>query len=290
MTDSPTPTIVVTGATGGLGRAAIDGLLSRGVSASNIVAAGRSREKVDALKQLGVRTAVLDFAEPETLVPAFAGADILVLVSTSEPGNRVPLHAAAIDAAAAAGITHIVYTSAPHAESSALILAPEHKATEEYLQQSGIAHTVLRNNWYNENYGRSLPQIVESGVYLASTGEGRVASASRADYGDAIAAVITTPGALGQVYELNGDVAWTGTEFAAVVSDLLGREISYNAVSTEEHAAILREAGLDDGTIWFVTNLDANIRNGLLDSSGDDLSRLIGRPTTPLADTLREYL
>ncbi|UFS58536.1 SDR family oxidoreductase [Subtercola endophyticus] len=290
MTDYPTPTIVVTGATGGLGRAAIDGLLTRGVSASNIVAAGRSAEKVDALQQLGVRTAVLDFAEPDTLIPAFAGADILVLVSTSEPGNRVPLHAAAIDAAKAAGITHIVYTSAPHADSSALILAPEHKATEEYLQQSGVAHTVLRNNWYNENYGRSLPQVVESGVYLASTGEGRVASASRADYGDAIAAVITTPGALGKVYELNGDVAWTGTEFAAVVTDLLGREIAYNSVSTEEHAAILREAGLDDGTIWFLTNLDANIRDGLLDSSGDDLSRLIGRPTTPLADTLREYL
>ena len=128
MTDAPPSTIVVTGATGGLGRAAIDGLLARGVAASSIVAAGRNAEKLDALKHLGVRTAVVDFAEPDTLIPAFAGADTLVLVSTSEPGNRVPLHAAAIDAAKAAGITHIVYTSAPHADTSALILAPEHKA------------------------------------------------------------------------------------------------------------------------------------------------------------------
>ncbi|MEF2976295.1 SDR family oxidoreductase [Subtercola sp. YIM 133946] len=292
MSDS-TPTIVVTGATGPLGRAAVDALIARGVAPQNIVAAGRNAEKVDALRQLGVRTAVIDFAEPATLTAAFEGADTLVLVSASEPGNRVPLHSNAIDAAKAAGVTQIVYTSAPRADSSPLILAPEHKATEEYLRASGVAATILRNNWYNENYSRTLAQVAESGVYLASTGDGRVASASRPDYAEAIAAVLTGGGLTGgsgadaRVYELSGDIAWNGDDFASVLTQLLGREVIYRSVTSAEHAEILRGAGLDDATIGFLVGLDANIADGLLDTSGDDLSRLIGRPTTPLADTLR---
>ncbi|GGF37624.1 SDR family oxidoreductase [Subtercola lobariae] len=289
MTDS-TPTIVVTGATGGLGRGAVDALLARGVDPASIVAAGRNPSKVDALQPLGVRTAVIDFTDPASLAAAFEGADTLVLVSASEPGQRVQQHINAIDAAKAAGVTHIVYTSAPHADSSALILAPEHKATEEYLQASGVTNTILRNNWYNENYERALPQIAATGVYLASTGDGRVASASRLDYAEAIAVVLTSPETAGVVYELNGDVAWTGSDFANTLTDVLGRDVHYESVSTEDHVAALSAAGLDAGTIGFLTGIDANIGDGLLDSSGNDLSRLLGRPTTPLADTLRTFV
>jgi NAD(P)H dehydrogenase (quinone) len=293
MTDpasAQTPTIVVTGATGPLGRGAIDSLLARGVAPASIVAAGRDASKVDALRQLGVRTAIIDYSDPATLDAAFEGAGTVVLVSGSDVGQRTQQHRNVIDAAKTAGVTEIVYTSAPRADTTALLVAPEHKLTEEYLEASGVDHTILRNNWYNENYAGTLAQVAESGVYLASTGEGRVASASPADYAEAIAVVLTTPGLTGAVYELSGDVAWTGTDFAATLSEVLGRDVRYESMSTEEHAAALRAAGLPDAAIGFVTGLDANIRDGLLDKSSDDLSRLLGRPTTPLADTLRALL
>ncbi|QWT24608.1 SDR family oxidoreductase [Subtercola sp. PAMC28395] len=281
--------IVVTGATGHLGHLIVESLLARGVAPGDIIAAGRNPEKLDALQPLGVRIAVIDFTNPTSLAAAFEGADTLVLVSGSEVGQRIAQHSNAIDAANAAGISHIVYTSAPRASTSALILAPEHKATEEYLRASGIDFTILRNNWYNENYTRGLGQIAETGVYLASTSDGRVASASRADYAEAVAAVLTAENPSAHVnatYELSGDVAWNGAEFAVTLSDVLGREVAYSSVTADDHAAALRAAGLDEATIGFVTALDANIADGLLDKSSDDLSRLIGRPTTPVGVTL----
>ena len=280
-------TIVVTGATGHLGRLAIDHLLTRGVAATDIVAAGRSTEKLAALAGTGVRTAVIDFTDPATLDAAFAGADALVLVSGSEVGQRAVQHQNAIDAAVRAGVTRIVYTSAPKATTSPLILAPEHKATEEAITASGLSATILRNGWYNENYGQSFAQAAASGVYLASTGEGRVASAARTDYAEAIAAVLTSEGHEGAVYELSGDTAWNGEEFAAAASAALGREIVFRNVTPEEHTAALLGAGLDEGTAGFVVALDGNIRDGLLGETSGDLARLIGHPTTPIADYLR---
>jgi NAD(P)H dehydrogenase (quinone) len=282
-------TIVVTGATGHLGRLTVDHLLARGVPASDIVAAGRTAAKLDELAAAvpGIRTAVIDFADPASLDAAFADVTDLVLVSASEPGNRVALHVNAIEAAKRAGISRIVYTSAPAATTSALVLAPEHKATEEALAASGLDTTILRNNWYHENYGSALAQAAETGVYLTSTGEGRVASASRSDYAEAIAAVLTTPGHEGAVYELSGDVAWTGDEFATAASEALGRPVEYRSVSPEEHLEILAGVGLDAGTAGFVVALDGNIRDGLLAETSGDLSRLIGHPTTPLVDGLR---
>ncbi|RFA06960.1 NAD(P)-dependent oxidoreductase [Subtercola boreus] len=279
--------IVVTGATGHLGRLALTHLLARGVAASDIVAAGRNPEKVDALKSLGVRTAVIDFADPATLAAAFEGADTLLLVSGSDLGGRVEQHRNAIDAAKTAGISRIVYTSAPRADSTDLILAPEHKATEEYLRASGVPFTILRNNWYTENYASTLAQVAGTGVYAASTGEGRVASASREDYAEAAAVVLTTDGHEGAVYELSGDTAWNGSDFAATLSEVLGRAVAFEPLTPDAHTAALRAAGLDDGTVGFVVGLDANIATGALDKSSDDLSALIGRPTTPVADTLR---
>lgn len=285
-TTAPTP-IVVTGATGQLGRLIVDALVARGVAPSDVVAVGRSAEKLAALDATGVRTVVADYADRASLDAAFSGAGTLVLVSGSEVGQRVQQHTNAIDAAVAVGISRIVYTSAPKATTSALVLAPEHKATEEYLASVGVTATILRNSWYSENYAGDVERSAESGVLLSSTGDGRVASASRADYAEAVAAVLTSDGHDGAVYELSGDVAWTYTDLAAAIAEITGKPVEWKNVSPEEHAAVLSSAGLDEGTVGFVVGLDGNIRDGLLSETSGDLARLIGRPTTPLVEGLR---
>jgi NAD(P)H dehydrogenase (quinone) len=278
--------IVVTGATGHLGRLIVEGLLREGVAPAGIVAGGRSVEKLADLGERGVTVTRIDYTDPDSLDSAFQGAETLMLVSGSEVGQRVAQHGAAIDAAARAGVTRIVYTSAPKASSTTLVLAPEHKATEELLAASGIAYTVLRNGWYTENYVATVNQARESGVIAASVGDGLTASASRVDYADAAVAALLGAGHEGKVYELAGDVAWSHAELAQVVADILGTEVVYNALTPEDHLAVLTSAGLDDGTAGFVVALDANTREGLLGETSPDLRTLIGRPSTPLRDGL----
>ncbi|UCN15036.1 SDR family oxidoreductase [Cellulomonas iranensis] len=277
--------VVVTGATGHLGRLAVEGLLAAGVT--DVVAGARGTDRVADLVARGARAAEVDYDRPETLAAAFAGADTVVLVSGSEVGRRVPQHQAVADAAVAAGVRRVVYTSAPHADATELVLAPEHKATEELLAASGLVTTILRNNWYTENYVQSLQQAAATGEIVGSVGQGRVASASRQDFADAIVAVVTGEGHGGQVYELAGDVAWTHDELAAAASQVLGREVVYRDVTPDEQRAGLLAAGLDEGTAGFVVALDQNIKAGTLADTDGTLSRLIGRPTTPLVDGLR---
>ncbi|CAL9372332.1 Quinone oxidoreductase 2 [Nocardiopsis dassonvillei] len=283
--------VVIVGATGHLGRLVVEELLERGTPAAEIVATGRDTDRLAALADRGVRTARIDLDEPATLEPAFAGADTLLLISTGEPGRRVPQHRAAIEAASAAGIGHIVYTSAPGADDTPLVLAPDHRATEEMLAGSGITRTVLRNNWYNENYAATLHQARDHGVFIGSAGRGRVPSAARRDFAAAAATVLADPAAHADaVYELTGDTAWTYDELAGTLSEVLGRDVVYKDLSTAEHVAALVEAGLDEGTAGFAAALDGNIRDGALDEPTGGLRRLTGRPTTPIADTLRELL
>jgi NAD(P)H dehydrogenase (quinone) len=284
-------TIAVTGATGNLGRLTVGHLLARGVSADEIVAVGRNADKLAALSgELGVRTAIADYNDPASLLAAFTGVETLVLVSGSEVGQRVPQHTNAITTAERAGVEHIVYTSAPRVDTSTLAVAPEHKATEEILAASPIEATVLRNNWYNENYEQAFAQAAATGSYLASTGTGKVASASRSDYAEAAAVVAATGAGRGETLELAGDTAWDGAGFAEAASRALGREVVFADVSTEEHARILAGAGLDEGMIGFVTTMDADIAGGALDGPSDVLSGLIGHPTVTLEDTLRTYV
>lgn len=277
--------VVVTGATGHLGRLAVEGLLAAGVT--DVVAGARGTDRVADLVARGARAAEVDYDRPETLAAAFAGADTVVLVSGSEVGRRVPQHQAVADAAVAAGVRRVVYTSAPHADATELVLAPEHKATEELLAASGLVTTILRNNWYTENYVQSLQQAAATGEVVGSVGQGRVASASRQDFADAIVAVVTGEGHDGQVYELAGDVAWTHDELAAAASQVLGRDVVYRDVTPDEQRAGLLAAGLDEGTAGFVVALDQNIAAGTLADTDGTLRRLIGRPTTPLVDGLR---
>lgn len=280
-------TTLITGATGQLGRLTIDSLLARGTDPQTIVAGARDLSKAADLADRGIRVVALDYDDAASVSAALDGVDSVLLISGSEVGRRTSQHKAVIDAAKAAGVGKLVYTSAPKATTSDLVLAPEHKATEELIVASGVPAVILRNNWYTENYVGSAAQAAESGVLAASVGDGKVASASRQDFADAAAVVLLEDGHIGEVYELAGDVAWDFSELAAAVAEVVGRPVEYTALSTEEHAAQLAEAGLDEGTIGFVTALDAGIRGGALAETDGTLARLIGRPTTPLADGLR---
>jgi NAD(P)H dehydrogenase (quinone) len=237
-----------------------------------------------------VRVATLDYGQPDTIAAALEGAETVLLVSGSEVGQRVDQHRAVIEAAEAAGVRRLVYTSAPKADTSPLVLAPEHKATEEILRASGLTFTILRNGWYTENYVGDVQQARETGEIVGAYGDGRVASAPRDDFAAAAAVVLRTEGHDDAVYELSGDAAWGFDELAAAASEVLGRPVVYRAVSSERRAADLAAAGLDEGTVGFVVALEENTRDGLLAETPGDLSRLIGRPTTPLTDALRAAL
>lgn len=277
-------TILVTGATGNLGRLIIASLLERGADPQSIVAGARDTAKA---ADLGVRVAHLDYTDPASIASALDGVDTVILVSGSEVGQRVPQHRAVIDAAKAAGVSKFVYTSAPKATTSDLILAPEHKATEELIAAAELPAVILRNNWYTENYVADLARAAETGVLAAGTGEGRVASASRKDFAEAAAVVALEDGHVGEVYELGGDVAWDYNDLAAAIAEVTGREVAFVALDHDDQVAALREAGLDEGTAGFVAALDTGIKDGALADTDGTLARLIGRPTTPLVEGLR---
>ncbi len=283
-------TLVVTGATGHLGRLTLEFLLAKGVAPSDIVAGGRSTDKLADFAARGVNVVPLDYTKPETLDAAFVGAEQVLLISASDPGQRLAQHSAVVDAAKSAGIAHLAYTSILHADTTEHVLAPDHAATEQLIRESGIPATFLRNGWYTENYTSATEQAAQTGEIVASVGGGRIASASRQDYAEAAAVVLTDPAARGKTYELSGDIAWHHDELAAVASELSGRPVVYRNVTPQQHAEILSGFGLDAGTVAFVVALDQNTRAGLLDSTTGELAALIGRPTTPLVDGLRADL
>ncbi len=279
-------TIAITGATGQLGRLVIDVLL-RTRPASELVAVVRDADKAVDLAERGVAVRVAPYESRADLVTAFDGVDRLLFISGSEAGQRLTQHQNVVAAAIEAGVGSIVYTSAPRADDTDLVLAPEHKATEELIAASGLASTILRNNWYTENYAATVQQAAATGQFVGSAGDGRVASASRIDFAEATSVVLTTDGHQGAVYELGGDIAWTMTDLAAAISEVVGRPVSYVDLSHDEHVAALVEAGLPEGTAGFVAALDANIAAGALDGPTGEISRLIGRPSTPLVEGLR---
>jgi NAD(P)H dehydrogenase (quinone) len=280
--------IVITGATGQLGRHVISSLLRLDVQLPDLVAAGRNADKLGALRELGLATVRVDYTEPATLDEAFAGAETVLLISSSEVGVRVPQHRNAVDAAVRAGVSRLVYTSALGADRGRLLLADEHLATEQAIADSGLPYTILRNGWYTENFEPALRHAETTGVVLASAGDGRVASATREDYAEAIAAVLAQDGHAGQTYELSGDVAWSFDELAAALTEVLDREVTYRRLTPEQHLAELERTGVDESTARFLVALDANIEDGALDLVTGDLSRLLGRHTTLLVDALRE--
>ncbi|MCO1660625.1 SDR family oxidoreductase [Pseudonocardia sp. S2-4] len=279
--------IVVTAASGHLGRLVLAELLDRGVPADQLVAAGRSPDKLADLAGRGVAVVAIDYTDPGTLAKAFSAGDTVLLISSGDLADRVGQHRNAVEAAAAAGVGRLVYTSVLGADDTPLPIAPDHVRTEAIVRESGLPFTFLRNGWYTENYGRSLDQVRGSGVLLTSVGDGRVASATRADFAAATAAVLTGGGHEGKAYELSGDEAWTFDDLAAAFSTLLGREVAHRSVSPEEHRRILVGNGVDPQLVGFLVAMDGAIREGALAVRTGDLSRLAGRPTTPLLEGLR---
>lgn len=279
-------TVAVTGATGQLGALVINELLLT-TEPGSIVAVVRDPAKAAGLAARGVQVRQAAYDDPQGLRAAFAGVDTLLFISSSEAGRRVEQHGNVVDAAVAAGVGRVAYTSAPRATTTGLALAPEHKFTEEYLAATGLPFTILRHNWYTENYLGQIETARATGTVVAAAGDGRVASASRADFAAADATVLTEPGHEGKVYELGGDHAWDFNELADALSQIVGRPVTYRAVDPPTLSGILQGVGLDAGTAGFVAQLDDDIAHGALAETTGELSKLIGRPTTPLLDGLR---
>ena len=279
-------TIVVTGATGGLGRHVVETLLTRGVPAGQIVAIGRRIEKIQDLADRGVNVQRADYDEPESLRKPFADADKVLLVSSSEPGKRIPQHQNVIDAAKAAGVSRIVYTSLPHALSSGMMLAADHIATEQALAASGLPFVVLRNGWYLENY--DLKGALEHGLTGAS-GNGKISIATRADLAEAAAAALVADDLDKQVYELGGEGV-TMAELATELSRQSGREVTYTNLSPDKYIEFLVGVGVPAGFAPVLADSDHHAATGALDTGTEDLARLLGRPATPLADAIRAQL
>ena len=283
-------TILVTAASGHLGRLVIDALLSRGAAPAEIVAGARDTSKLTDVASRGIRVVELDYARPETIAPALVGVDSVLLISGTAFGERVAQHRNVIEAAAAAGVSKLAYTSGPKADTSELILMPEHKGTEAVIAEVGLPAVILRNNWYTENYAQDVAVAANTGVIAAATGSGRVASAPRRDFAEAAAVVLLEDGHVGEVYELGGDAPWTFDELAEAASEVLGRDVAFVAQTPAERVASLVAVGLDEGTAGFVAGIDEGIARGDLAETDGTLARLIGRPTTPLVDALRDVV
>ncbi|MEV4679285.1 SDR family oxidoreductase [Streptomyces kurssanovii] len=281
--------IVVTGATGALGRLVVEELLAT-VPADRVAAVVRDKEKAADLADRGVELRIADYDEPATLEGAFRPGDRVLLVSGSEVGRRVPQHTAVIEAAKAAGVAQLAYTGVLGGPEADFDLAAEHRTTEQLILDSGVPYTFLRNGWYTENYTAALSPVLEHGAVVGSAGDGRIASATRADYAAAAAAVLTGDGHLGRAYELSGDTAWSLAEYAAELSRQTGRTITYNEVPAETHLSILTGAGVPEQFARILVDVDAAIARGRLARTTGDLARLAGRPTTPLAETISAAL
>lgn len=281
--------IAITGATGQLGRLVIQQLLQT-VPASQIVAAVRNPAKAADLAAQGLQVREADYARPATLETAFQGVDKLLLISSSEVGQRATQHAAVIAAAKKAGVKLLAYTSILHAPTSPLALAAEHQQTEEALRASGLPHVLLRNGWYTENYAASIPPALQFGAVMGSAQQGRIASAARADYAAAAAAVLTRDGQAGKVYELAGDSAYTLAEFAAEIASQSGKAVVYKDLPPADYAAALEQAGLPKGFAELLADSDVGASKGGLYDDSHQLSQLIGRPTTLLSDVVKATL
>ncbi|KQQ99838.1 NAD(P)-dependent oxidoreductase [Arthrobacter sp. Leaf141] len=279
--------IVVTGATGQLGRHVIAALLERGVPAAGIVATGRDTGKLADFAARGVQVRAMDYTDAASVAAALEGASRVLLISGSEVGQRVEQHRTVIEAAKAAGVELLAYTSIANADTTGMKLAGEHQATETLLRESGVPFVLLRNGWYLENYTEQLPGTLAQGALAGSAGDGKVSGAARADYAHAAAAVLVAGDQAGKVYELGGDHAFSMADLAAEITAATGQEITYTDLPAEDYAGILVGVGVPAPFADILADSDLGIARGDLLVSSGDLARLIGRPTTSLSEALR---
>jgi len=280
----------VTGSTGAFGALAVHHLLKLKVPAASIVAIARDEAKAAGLKALGVQVRVADYGDKASLEKALKGVDRLLLVSGNDFSQRAAHHKNVIDAAKADGVKLIAYTSVSKAPTSTNAVAPDHKATEEYLKKAGIPFVLLRNNWYTENYTDDVKHSKASGVIALATGKGKVASASRTEYAEAAAKVLTGEGHAGKIYELTGPMAWDFNELAKVATELVGRPVTYQAQTAAERQKVLVSVGLPEGVAAFVAALDTSVAEGTLAEATGDLEKLLGRKPQALKEGLKAAL
>ncbi len=278
------PTYAVTGASGQLGRVAVQELLARGVPASEVVAVVRTRGKAADLTDRGVQVREADYSRLETLGAALAGVERMLLVSSSEAGQRVAHHTNVIQAAKTAGASRVVYTSMLNADDTTNPLAGEHQDSERALREMDVPFTLLRNGWYTENYTDQIGQYLEAGEILGAAGNGRISTASRQDYAAAARALREDEGG-NRTYELGGP-AFDLPELARIITEITGIKVTYRDLPVAEYASWLQQAGLDEATALFAAALDASIARGDLETNSQDLTQLLGRPATPFNEVI----
>ena len=281
--------IAITGATGQLGNLVIEQLLQL-TAAQNIVALVRKIDKAEHFKVHGIEPREFDYDRPETLVPALLGIDKLLLISANEIGRRTPQHQAVIDAAKVAGVPYLAYTSLLRADTSPLGLAQEHRETEKLIQDSGITYTFLRNNWYSENYLAGVAHTIEIGTLFGAAQDGRISSASRIDYAEAAAKVLTSTGHENKTYELAGSESFSLSDLATFIGQAVNKDIIYQNLSAEEYTQGLTQAGLPAGLVDVIVDADIQTIQGAMYSDSKDLEQLIGHKTTSIQDAIKAAL
>lgn len=279
-----TKTIAITGATGQFGAIAL-GLLR--TKHANVIALVRNPAKIS-----DVETHQFDYAKSEKQVEALQDVDTLILVSSSEVGQRIQQHKNVIEAAKKAGVKHIIYTSLLGASNDNTVksLAGEHLATEDALKTSGITYTILRNGWYTENYTESVPAALANNAFYGSAKNGKISSALRAELAEAAVNVALGEGHENRTYELAGSTSWTLSDLAAEISKQTGKEIPYVDISVEDYTTALVKAGLDEGLAGFIAECDVDASNGALFSEDKTLEKLLGRPTARLDAAVKQAL
>jgi len=281
--------IVVTGATGQLGRHVVRQLLEK-VPATEIAVAVRNPGKAEGYAAQGITVLEADYTKPATFETALANADKVLLISSSEVGQRAAQHRAVVEAAKKAGVKHLVYTGILHSETSTMVLAREHQETEALIRESGLPYTFLRNGWYTENYTDHVAGALAQGAVYGAAGQGRIDAASRADFAAAAVAVLTTAGHDNRSYELAGAPGFTLAEYAAEVARASGKPVVYTNLPVDGFAAALIQAGLPEGFAKILADCDAGIERGELADTSGDLARLVGRPSTPWQETVAAAL
>ena len=281
--------IVVSAATGQLGRLVVQSLLERGVPASEITATGRAIERLKPFVSRGVRVIASDYADPVSLGAALSDADVFVFISAGDVWAQRQSHRNVVEAAVRAKVGQVIYTSIPKADTTKMLISQEHRLVEEDLRASGLNWTILRNGWYVENYSSRIPAYLEQGI-IGACGGGKVSLAARWDYADAAAVAATTEGHIGRVYELGGE-ALSMVDWAALVSEVTGQVVSYTDISEAELKAILvNGAGVPESIAAIFADVDTGIKAGDLYVDSGDLERLVGRPLVPVVDVIRQAL
>lgn len=281
--------IAITGATGQLGSIVIEKLLLQ-TEANNIVALVRNPANATHLTAQNIEVREFDYDRPETLVPALSGIDKLLLISANEVGRRTPQHKAVIDAAKVVGVPYLAYTSLLHADTSPLGLAQEHRETEKLIQDSGLRYTFLRNNWYSENYLAGVAHTIEIGTLFGAAQDGHISSASRIDYAEAAARVLTSTVHDNQTYELAGSQSFSLSELATLIGQAASKTINYQNLSAEEYTQGLIQASLPAGLVEVIVDADIQTIQGAMYSDSQDLEQLIGRKTTNIQDAIKAAL